>query len=79
MFKRNPDKEYAEVPVVVMWPGGPSRQQRSPRDFTGTYVCQQCQVPVTGVYRLAAVKKWLCGPCLDAAKPRKGAEDVGNK
>lgn len=41
------------------------------RGYTGAYVCEGCQKPCAGVYRVLAVKKWLCGGCRKAVRPSK--------
>lgn len=63
-----------------MWQGGPLRQwaPKQPKGkswvklagdgFAGSYVCERCQRPVDGVYRVLEPQKWVCGPCKDALK-----------
>jgi hypothetical protein len=61
-----------------MWTGGPTRRWSPIREsgcimplaaggFGGAYVCDECAMPVTGVYRVIdrvqRQQTWLCGGC----------------
>jgi hypothetical protein len=37
--------------------------------WTGSYVCDECRVPVAGVYRVVSL--WLCSGCREKMKVRK--------
>ncbi|MHB1673779.1 MAG: phage major capsid protein [Acidobacteriaceae bacterium] len=56
--------------VVQEWPGGPHRARRSTRSFRDPYVCDQCKVPVVGVYRVKPEGErrvlWVCAGCRPA-------------
>lgn len=88
MFERNPNSPQPQV--RTMWEGGPDRLVSEVRcsgapdayaegGYAGNYVCQGCQAPSQGVYRvkprLEVAKKWLCASCVDIEfppVPRKG-------
>jgi hypothetical protein len=69
----------ASLPQVKqMWPGGPLRRFSPIRKggcqlplegggFGGSYVCEGCQVPVAGVYRVIdrveRRESWVCAGC----------------
>jgi hypothetical protein len=70
----------------VMWPNGPSRRFSEVRTtltllsydlggFVGNYVCQGCEVPCIGVYRLnvrdSYARNWICDHCKKAKPSRK--------
>lgn len=78
--------------VKRMWPGGPLRRFSPVRKgacqaplegggFGGSYVCEGCQMPVAGVYRVIAGvqsrESWLCASC-KAQPQRKRAARAGN-
>ena len=56
--------------ITRMWKEGPLRCQRSDADFSGSYVCDGCQVPTVGVYRVKqwchGQIQWLCAACRGA-------------
>ena len=67
--------------VARSWPGGPLRHRSERRESTswtpygkggyaGPYVCDVCQRPVDGVYRVISQSSWACGPCRDAISPK---------
>ena len=78
---RDFDRKIISTGTVVtrMWPGGPLRLQRSRRDFSRSYVCDGCQVPVVGVYRVLQGENrqeaWLCATCRDQGKLKLTIED----
>ena len=69
-----------DVTIRRMWPGGPLRQWSGTRPATGkwisfaaggyagSYVCDECQRSVDGVYRVVGAQKWLCGACRKAVR-----------
>ena len=86
-FERNPNMIQAEV--KVMWPDGPSRMWSAVRcggaampqengGFAGSYVCQACEVPVAGVYRVFCTvrlrERWLCAACRTGEKANLASE-----
>lgn len=68
LFKRAPENVSDEV--RVMWPNGPSRKYNVATGKRGSYVCQGCQRPTIGVYRVLVPVQvanrgivWICGKC----------------
>jgi hypothetical protein len=73
-YQRFPE---AQNSVCRMWDGGPLRQfserqagghyvaYSSPilTGYAGSYVCDRCKRPCSGVYLAGPAKSWLCGPC----------------
>jgi hypothetical protein len=67
--------------VRRMWEGGPLRQFSSKQakshyvgystpfltGYAGSYICDLCQVPCSGVYRVLPLEKWICGGCKERA------------
>jgi hypothetical protein len=66
-----------------MWAGGPLRRLSPIRSagcqiplegggYGGSYVCDECLMPVVGVYRVIqgvqGRETWLCAACKDAAR-----------
>ena len=81
-------KNSITIEVKRMWDGGPLRQWAPQRPlhagstwvfysgviggYVGPYVCDQCEQPVVGVYRVYHVKKWICKACYELIRsPRK--------
>ena len=71
-----PFREFADVRPTPSW-GGPYDGKLP---YAGSYICEACGGRCTGVYIASQFmgsspvgidKKWVCGPCKDAGKPKR--------
>jgi hypothetical protein len=82
-------KPFEPRSIVRMWDQGPLRQfaraEKRPASnyvpyqtanltgFAGSYVCDVCRCPSTGIYRVLSLGKWVCGGCKKAVRTTQRA------